>query len=56
LSIYFSTIDEKFTNEAIINLTINWRKNHQFNASFACAMMASELIMSKTLKTQKEKR
>jgi len=30
-------------------------KNHQLYASFACAMMTSELIMPKTLKTQKEK-
>jgi hypothetical protein len=38
-----------------INPTINWRKNHQFYASFACAMITSELIMPKTLKTRKEK-
>jgi hypothetical protein len=52
LSIYFSTIAEKFTND----FTINWRKNHQFNASFACAMMASELIMPKTLKVREKEK
>jgi hypothetical protein len=56
LSIYFSIIDENFTNEAIINLTINWRKNHQFNASFACAMITSELIMPKTLKAREKEK
>jgi hypothetical protein len=56
LSIYFSIIDEKFTNEAIINLTINWRKNHQFYASSTCAMMASKLIMPKTLKAREKEK
>jgi hypothetical protein len=56
LSIYFSTIDEKFTNDFTINPIISWRKNHQFNTSSTRAMMASELIMPKTLKVREKEK
>jgi len=55
LAIYLSTIVEKFTRKSNIKSSSTGSKNHQFYASFAYSMITSEIIMPKTLKTQKKK-